>query len=1688
MKQVLLCCLAMLFIITAQSQTLRVPVQGNQTKMEVSSNTGLSFTANLNISEFTLTKVETPAGYFTQLDVPKFTKRYDDGRPGVPLFSQPVEIPAGANATINIISYEVAEFDLDDLGFADKILPAQPSWSKSTDPSEIVYYYDQDYYSTDSFSNNQLITIGSAAEARSINFGNLYFDPISYNPVSNKIQIKYNIHFSVTFESENYVSYNNEKARFYSPEFVNFYNELPNFQAPPTKDVLTKYPIKYVIVADRMFESTLQSFVQWKTEKGFSVIEAYTDQASVGTTTTSIKSYLQNLYNAGTTTDPAPTYVLFVGDVAQVPTFTGVASTAHKTDLYYCTFGGSSDYIPDMYYGRFSATTVAQLQAQVDKTLEYEKYLMPSTDYLDTVVMIAGVDDGSSSTGGYSQVHANGQINYGTTNYFNPAHGIYSYTYLWPTTNNSSTDVLIRNEIGTGVGYANYTAHGSTDGWADPSFLISHISSMHNAHKYGLLVGNCCQTNTFNNSECFGEALLRAVDKGAIGYIGASNYSYWDEDYYFGVGNRASIVENPTYDASNLGAYDRMFHDTGIPTTSWYSSNGQMIYAGNLGVEASSTSMKKYYWEVYHLMGDPSVMTYFSKPDPLTISYASPAQVGNTSLVVNTEQYTYVAISLNGVLLDAEYSGTNTSVTLNFPAFTTVDTALVVATKQNKIPHIGNLPIEDVSVTLDAQVITILKPTGTYACTNISETPQIVVKNRGINNLTSVTIKYKLDAGTLQTASWSGNLATNQSDTMNLTAITIPAGTSTFLAYTINPNGSADMNMGNDSATVTFTATNLPIVANFTSSATSFCAAPGTITLDNTSTNASSYVWNFGDGNTSTVAEPTYTYTTNGLYTLSLTADGGVCGSDSYDIAIMVGSQPPVINDTTACGAQSFLLTASGSNIQWYSDAAGTTLLGSGTTYTTPVLSSPATYYLNSVITNNSSVGMPDNSGTGSYTSSADNYQIFDALDNFTLVSIDVYAQAAGTRNFELRSSTGTQIATFAYPCAAGLNTVPVNFSVPAGTNLQLGLVTATTANLWRHSAGVSYPYTVPGVVSITNSSYGSDRYYYFYNWQIQQNCYSSMESVTCSILPTPTANFTASATTTCANTTITLTDATTGSPNAWSWSVTPATYSFVGGTNATSQNPQIQFTTAGNYNIQLTSTSSCGSDVESKSNFIAVTTPPAQPAAISGNNAPCANTTGLTYSVTNVGGVTYNWNVPSGWTITAGAGTNSITVTAGSNAGAITVTPNNGCDGTPQTMAVSVNTAPAQPATIAGQIGPCQLGSETYSVTTVAGVSYTWSVPADWTISSGQNTNSISVNVGTQSGNITVTPSNGCGNGTPQILSVTSSLMPTQPTAINGDDTPCQTAQTYSVSNTSGITYNWTFPTGWAIVSGQGTNSISVIPSATAGTISVTPSNGCGNGTARTFTATPEQAAAQPSVVSGSATPCAFSTATFSVLNVVGISYTWTVPSGWTISAGQGTNSITVTTGSSSGVITVTPSTACGNGTPQTFTVSTAAYPVVDLGTDTSICNDQVLTLDAGNGGILYQWSTGANTQSIAIDASTLTAGSGYTYQVTVTNAAGCSSTDAIGIEVMNCSGIGEDDDLVIGLFPNPAQDVITVTCSEDILRIEILDTRGALVFGGKFNENFAIINTSALSQGLYYVRVITAHGTNLSPLAIDK
>ncbi len=332
--------------------------------------------------------------------------------------------------------------------------------------------------------------------------------------------------------------------------------------------------------------------------------------------------------------------------------------------------------------------------------------------------------------------------------------------------------------------------------------------------------------------------------------------------------------------------------------------------------------------------------------------------------------------------------------------------------------------------------------------------------------------------------------------------------------------------------------------------------------------------------------------------------------------------------------------------------------------------------------------------------------------------------------------------------------------------------------------------------------------------------------------------------------------------------------------------------------------------------------------------------------------------------------------------------------------------TAPAGPITGSSSVNAGDSG-DTYSIASVTdATTYTWSVPSGATITSGQGTTSITVNFGCSaiSGNITVTPSSGSGNGAPSSLGVTVTDVGaagsiTGSSAVNAGDS----SDVYSISSVSGATiYTWTVPSGATIASGQGTTSITVNYgcAAVSGSVQVTPSNinGC-IGTAGSLPVTVSGVSAAGSI-SGSTAVCAGDSGdAYSIDSVSGATtYTWSVPGDATITSGQGSTSITVTWGSTSGSVSVTP--ANGNGcTGGAGNLSVTVNPLPSTptaGNNGPIIEGDTLNLTASTiVGVTYNWtgpSSFASTDQNPSISNATSAASG-TYSVTVTDSNGCTS-----------------------------------------------------------------------------------------------
>ncbi|PLX22841.1 MAG: hypothetical protein C0599_05515, partial [Salinivirgaceae bacterium] len=678
----------------------RLTFEKGQNQLTVENITTTGFNFNLKIGEAYLNDAKSNEGDYFILQTKGFTKSFHIGNPNLPTKSKLIQIPFGADVKVKVVSEKFEIIDLGAKGFTGKVLPCQPSVAKCDEGEELPFEFNEKVYQTDAFYANELVSFEESGIMRGTRLGRIEMNPFQYNPVKNQLKVYTELTVEVTFDGADMGKTEHMKNIYGNSFFNSMLTKTMNY-TNDAKPLNQNEPVKMLIIADRMFEGSLADFVDWKNMTGIATTVRYTDEGEVGSTTTSIKAFLQGVYDAATAEDPAPTFVLLVGDIAQIPAFSGT-SGSHVSDLYYFTYDGASDLVPDVNYGRFSAQTVAQLDIIIEKTLLYEKYEMTDPSYLDNTVLVAGAD------ASYATVYGNGAINYIHDLYQNEAHGINANVYLYPASASSSAAII--QNVSDGVSWGNYTAHCSSAGWADPSFTTSDIPGLQNSEKYGVLIGNCCLSNKFDDNECFGEALLRTADKGAIGYIGGSNSTYWDEDYWWATGF-GDCVQYPSYDDFGNGAYDLMYHEniTDQPYEIWAPTQSQINLAGQLAVEESSSSRKTYYWEIYHLMGDPSLMPWVGVPEAISPSYLSSIPVGLGSLAISgVPEYARVALSDNGTIVATAVADASGNVSLEFTPFSTPTTADLVITAQWHQPFIGTLgvvPGDEPFVVLNESVI-----------------------------------------------------------------------------------------------------------------------------------------------------------------------------------------------------------------------------------------------------------------------------------------------------------------------------------------------------------------------------------------------------------------------------------------------------------------------------------------------------------------------------------------------------------------------------------------------------------------------------------------------------------------------------------------------------------------------------------------------------------------------------------------------------------------------------------------------------------------------------------------------------------------------------------------------------------------------------------------------------------------------
>lgn len=425
---------------------------------------------------------------------------------------------------------------------------------------------------------------------------------------------------------------------------------------------------------------------------------------------------------------------------------------------------------------------------------------------------------------------------------------------------------------------------------------------------------------------------------------------------------------------------------------------------------------------------------------------------------------------------------------------------------------------------------------------------------------------------------------------------------------------------------------------------------------------------------------------------------------------------------------------------------------------------------------------------------------------------------------------------------------------------------------------------------------------------------------------------------------------------------------------------------------------------------------------------------------------------------------------------------------------------------------------------------------------SSGVGGGGGSFNAGTNQVN-----TGGANTGTGMVI-FTYNATPVSPASITGTLTVCENdTLTLTAATVAGATsYTWTVSGTATIISGQGTNVITLTDVAGIGTVSVTATSSCGTSGPTTTTYTVN---ANP--VAGISVPSdTVCEGTMVTLTGSGSgTYAWS-------SGGTGTTEMVTVTAQTTYTLTV-DNAGCTDTATQT--ISTHPDPVVTLGADFSACDSA--TLDAMNVGSTYMWSDSSATQmimvtnsgtysvlvtdangctgydevAVTINASPVVTGSaamnfvctgeptvqlfgspaggtwtgngvfGSTFEpdtagvgthdlvYSYTDSVGCSGVDTISITVDLCLGVAVADDFGFSVYPNPNNGTFSIAFSSSAQNVivEMLDVNGRSVFAQQYDVNAGDqkqLDLSGEANGIYLVKV-TSNGSVLTQrISISK
>jgi hypothetical protein len=607
-----------------------------------------------SIPGFYRTQVTTPRGTATTLSLDNTSRILDAGSPDLIKLSASVIITDMSKMKVEIIASSHIDFP------NYEIAPSKGTLLRSINPAGVAFTYGPSY-TANTFYPGNLATLQSPYILRDYRGQALWIYPFQYNPVTKVLRVYTEMTIKISeeptegenifFRNRTLSAVDNDFHQLYANHFLNYNQTRAYTPVEETGSML--------IISHASFMSTMQPLIDWKIKRGLPV--EMVSVTTAGSTASAIKTYIANYYNTHNLK-----YVLLVGDAAQVPTLT---ASGGASDPSYGYITGGDSY-PEVFVGRFSGTNTTDIQTQVIRSINYERYPQSAGTWYSKAIGIAS-NQGPGDDDEYDWEHERNIRTRLLTFTYSDVAELYdgSQGGLDEDGNPNSSDFV--STVNSGASLVNYTGHGSQSAFVTTGFSTSNMSQLTNANKLPFVISVGCVNGDFTSGTCLGESFLRSQSDGqptgAIATFMSSINQYWDEPM------RAQDEMTDLL----IGTYATNVKRTlgGIAENGCMNMND--VY-GSSGYDMTDT---------WHIFGDPSVCIRTATPTAITAVHETSVFTGATSLSIacNTEG-ALVCLTVNGQIIGTGIVSAGNAV-ITFPTLTTEDTLFVTATAFNAIPY-----------------------------------------------------------------------------------------------------------------------------------------------------------------------------------------------------------------------------------------------------------------------------------------------------------------------------------------------------------------------------------------------------------------------------------------------------------------------------------------------------------------------------------------------------------------------------------------------------------------------------------------------------------------------------------------------------------------------------------------------------------------------------------------------------------------------------------------------------------------------------------------------------------------------------------------------------------------------------------------------------------------------------------------